>query len=118
MGARGARAGLLALDDAAGGSTHVWVFDLGSLLGHDAAPRGDGGDVVVIRQGERALGLLVGGLHGVTRFGRAAITPTPFAGAGAGTLVREVIQADGGTTLIQVLDTEALFAMLAQAQPA
>lgn len=116
MGAWGGRSGVLALDDRDGGPDHVWVFDLHTVLAGTARPEAPG-DVVVVRHGRSAFGLAVDGLHGVARFDPADVLPSPV-GAGGSGLVRQVIRANGGTALVQVLDTGRLFDLLGQPQPA
>jgi chemotaxis signal transduction protein len=113
MGGWGGRSGVLALDGH-GGPEHVWVFDLRTVLTGTTHPDA-AGDVVVIRHGGRALGLAVDGLHGVARFDPADVLASP---AGGGGLVRHVIRANGGTALVQVLDTGRMFDLIAQPQAA
>jgi chemotaxis signal transduction protein len=118
MGTWSGRAGVLALDEAAGVFRYLWVFDLGVLVSGTASAHDANSDVVVVRRGTRAVGLMVGGLHGVTRFDRADVLPTVFGRGGDKTLVKQIIKANGGDCLIQVLDIDWLFAMLEQPQAA
>jgi chemotaxis signal transduction protein len=118
MGAWGGRAGVLALDEAPGGPGYVWVFDLGTQLSGTAVARDAHAEVLVVRRGTRAVGLMASGLHGVAKFDRADILPTSFGRADGPMLVKRVIRANGGASLIQVVDTDCLFAMLEQPQAA
>ena len=68
--------------------------------------------VVVVRNGARAIGLLVSELHGVAKFAPAHIVKTPLAGDGNGMLVNQMIKANQGEVLIQVIDLDYLFGIL------
>ena len=118
MGSWGGRAGVLALDEGAGGSGYVWVFDLGVLLAGTSPTHEAGAEVIVVRRGSHAVGLLVGGLHSVARFDQADILPVPFGSTGGSAPVRQIIKANGGECLIQVIDVDCLFGMLDQPQVA
>ena len=115
LGAGAGRIGILALDGGQGGPagpahSHAWVFDLGSFLsGHMSAIDG-ASQVVVVRNGERCIGLLVSELHGVAKFDPAHIIDTPLAAGASGMLVKQIIKA--GQLLIQVVDIDYLFAIL------
>lgn len=117
MGAWGGRVGVLAPGDGSGIPGYVWVFDLGALLGGAAAGGEGGEEVIVVRRGQHAIGLLVGELHGVTRFDRGDIQPVLFGNAGSGALVGQLIKANGGDCLVQVIDIDCLFDLLDQPQP-
>jgi purine-binding chemotaxis protein CheW len=77
------------------------VVDLAALVGLPAQPLVAGtGQVLVLDQGKRALGILIGGVQGVEEV-------EPPAGDGARTLVRGVVGARAGA--VTVLSPEALF---------
>jgi chemotaxis signal transduction protein len=71
-----------------------------------------GTQVVVVSHGGRAIGLIVSELHGVAKFDRSHIIPTPLAPSGNGMLVKQVIKANEASLLVQVVDTAYLFGML------
>jgi chemotaxis signal transduction protein len=107
------RIGVLPLDgDAGGHESFVWVFDLGAFLSGEITAIDNSSQVVVVRNGARAIGLLVSELHGVAKFDPAHIVATPLAGSGDGMLVNQVIKANDGRLLIQVVDLDYLFGIL------
>ena len=71
-----------------------------------------GSQVVVVRYGERSIGLLVSELPNVARFDPAHIVATPMAGRGSGMLVKQLINANQRRLLVQVVDRDCLFGML------
>jgi purine-binding chemotaxis protein CheW len=76
------------------------VVDLAALVGLPAQPLREGsGQVLILDQGKRALGILIGGVQGVEEL-------EPPAGDGK-VLVRGVIAS--GTGAVSVLSPEALF---------
>jgi purine-binding chemotaxis protein CheW len=78
----------------------VAVVDLAALVGLPAQPLREGsGQVLVLDQGKRAVGVLIAGVQGVEEL-------EPPAGDGR-TLVRGVVAA--GTSAVTVLSPEALF---------
>ncbi|EGF31435.1 CheW protein [Oxalobacteraceae bacterium IMCC9480] len=92
----------------------VWVFDLGAVLSGTPSRRDSRSQVVVLRSGKRSIGLLVDQLHGVGRVDQKQVADTPMGGHanGNGLLVQQVIQANEGKLLIQVLDVTYLFGLL------
>jgi chemotaxis signal transduction protein len=108
MGDWPGRIGVLPVD---GGASFIWVFDLGFLLSGKLTAIDTSSQVVVVRHGARTIGLLVSELHGVARFDPARISPTPLVGS-AGMLVEQVIQANDGKLLIQVIALDYLFGNL------
>ena len=111
MGGTMERLGVLELDPAVHGTAFVWVFDLGAVLtGRRSTPTASA-QVIIVRHGTRKIGLMVTELHGVSKFARSAITASPLALLDETMLVREVIQANQGDMLIQVIDPELLFAL-------
>lgn len=114
MGGRAERVGILALQREGEPKSFVWVFDLGHLLRGTPSVIDSSSQVIIVRCGMHSVGLLVGELHGVPEFKAAHIIPTPFSGEADGMPVREVIKANGGRLLIQVLDVANLFALLTE----
>ncbi|MFT5534674.1 MAG: chemotaxis signal transduction protein [Burkholderiaceae bacterium] len=92
----------------------VWVFDLVAILSGSPSPRDSHSQVVVVRFGNRSIGLLVDQLHGVGRIDMQQATATPMGGHahGNGLLVQQVLQANAGKLLIQVIDVAYLFGLL------
>lgn len=115
MGGRSERCGVLAMhkDDAA--KQFVWVFDLGHLIRGTPSVIDSSSQVIIVHHGGQSIGLLVAELHGVPEFSPQQIMPTPLAAAGAGMLVPQIIKANGGQLLIQVVDVEYLFTLLMSA---
>jgi chemotaxis signal transduction protein len=111
MGGRIERAGVVALPEASGGG-FVWVFDLRYLLCGQTTRIGSDSQIIVIQKDGKSVGLLAGALHAVPQFEAAQIVPTPFAGGNDGMLVPNVIKANDGALLIQVIDANYLFGML------
>ncbi|MES2257386.1 MAG: chemotaxis protein CheW [Pseudomonadota bacterium] len=110
MGSKAGRIGVLTLDTGEGdGQDVVWVFDLGVLLHGETSRITAEAQVVVIRQGGRTLGLLVGELHGVAKFESDQIVPTPIAQGAQAMFVKQVVSTGEGGTLIQIVDTAQLF---------
>ncbi len=116
MAGAGECVGVLALGGAAAAdpARFVWVYDLGVLVAGRATAVDAGAQVVVVELGARMIGLLVSELHGVAKFDAAQMIATPLAGQGGGGLVRQLIKANDGAVLIQVVDTAHLFALLEQ----
>ncbi len=92
----------------------VWVFDLVALLSGTPSRQDSRSQVVVVRFGNRSIGLLVDQLHGVGRVDAQALTGTPMGGHvnGNGLLVQQVFQASDGKLLIQMIDVAYLFKLL------
>lgn len=112
MGGRTERIGLINFDNSAGVSELIWVFELAQLLGREALAQVDGNQVIVVEWEGHTIGLLVDALHEVPRFGRPQITRMPFGSPGGSVLVTQVIKANQGTLLIQLLDPARLFGLL------
>jgi chemotaxis signal transduction protein len=110
MGATAGRIGILSVD---AGEGVVWVFDLGMLLYGEASRITTESQVIVVQHGAQTLGLLVGELHGVARFGAGQIVPTPIAATGAAMFVKEVVSAGEDATLIQIVDVVPLLSSVA-----
>jgi chemotaxis signal transduction protein len=109
MGGRSERIGVLRREDDAG---FVWVFDLGFFLTGRLTVVDTSSQVVIVRHGTRAIGLLVSKLHGVAKFDSVQIIDLPLAGNNGGTLVKQIIKANGGELLIQVVGLDYLFGNL------
>ena len=112
MGGRSERIGLINFDNSGGISELIWVFDLAQLLGREALAQADGNQVIVVEWEGHTIGLLIDALHEVPRFGQLQITRMPFGSPGGSVLVTQVIKANQGTLLIQLLDTARLFGLL------
>jgi chemotaxis signal transduction protein len=90
----------------------VWVFDLGAFLTGETTIIDSNSQVVVVRNEERSIGLLVSELHGVAKFDAAQIIRTPLANGDGGMLVDRMIKANEGRVLIQVIDLDYLLKIL------
>lgn len=90
----------------------VWAFDLGAFLSGDPTPIAPGSQVIVLRHGERVLGLLADALHGVACVSADQLIPMPATGEHDRQLVLELIKDGDGERLIQVLNTAYLFNLL------
>jgi chemotaxis signal transduction protein len=114
MGGFVERIGVLALEGGRAGEvdSFVWVFDLGAFLSGETTAIDTSSQVVVVRNGARSIGLLVSELHGVAKFDPAQVIDTPLASDAGGMLVRQVITANDGSLLIQVVDLDYLFGIL------
>lgn len=112
MGSRAERIGILALRNDNDAKRFVWVFDLGHLMRGCKSEIDSSSQVIIVRRGEHAIGLLVSELHGVPEFQPSQIVPTPLAAPSTGMLVTEVIQANRGDLLIQAINVDHLFAVL------
>ncbi len=98
------RIGMLAVKQENEDQKFVWVFDLGYMIRGKASKITTSSQVVVVQNEGKSFGLLVDDLHGVPEFSDKHITATPFAKSVQGTLVSQVIRANNGNLLIQVLD--------------
>jgi len=94
------------------GKRFVWVFDLGHLMRGVKSEINSASQVVIVKRGNKSIGLLVSELHGVPEFQPSQITPTPLAAPDTGMLVTHVIQANRGELLIQSINIDHLFAVL------
>jgi chemotaxis signal transduction protein len=89
------------------------VFDLGQLMRGTPSQPDASSQVMILQSGEHTIGLLVDELHAVPQFRDSQITHTPFASSGESMLVTQVIKANKGQLLIQAIDIERLFLLLA-----
>lgn len=112
VGERQACIGLLGLQREGSEFGTVWVFDLGRMMCGTPSKVTDSSQVIILRSGEEMIGILVDELHGVPEFGETRIMRSPFMGGADGALVKRFIKANGGNLLIQVVDVDALFAVL------
>lgn len=117
MGGTEGRIGMLALNREHESSEIVWVCDLGYFVRGRPTDIVRTSQIVIVQHGADRLGLLVDALHGVPEFGPDQITSTPFVGAAHGTLVPEVIRADEGSVLLQVVSLDYLYARLRAGEP-
>lgn len=102
------RVGMLALRRDGLVTRHVSVFDLDALLGGPGTGLSAGGQVVVLRGDNFELGLLVSDLHGVWSFTAEQSQHAPWTGDMLPPLVTQLLTADEGRQLIQVLDVQRL----------
>jgi chemotaxis signal transduction protein len=102
------RVGMLALRRDGLVLRHVSVFDLDALLGGTGTDLAAGGQVVVLRAENFELGLLVSDLHGVWNFTPEQSQHAPWTGDMLPPLVTQLLTADEGRQLIQVLDVQRL----------
>ena len=116
MGSRAERIGVVAWQRDGEPDQFVWVFDLGYVLRGTLSVRDSRSQVVIVRYQEQKIGVLVSDLHAVAQFDPAQMTPTPLSGQENGRLISEVIRANDGNLLIQVLDIVHLFDLLLQAE--
>ena len=116
MGGFVERVGVLRLDGshAGAGDSLVWAFDLGAFLTGTTTVVDASSQVVVVRNGARSIGLLVSELHGVAKFDPAQVIASPLAVGDGGMLVKQVIKANDGELLIQVVDLDYLFRILVE----
>jgi chemotaxis signal transduction protein len=114
-GAMPEHCGMLALRDGQDIASYIWVADLARMLGMEAAA-GEGGQVIVVRHGEQAVGILVDTLDTVAAFADADIIPAPLAWGGNDVLVRRVIRCGG--QLVPVVNADRLRRLLDTGQPA
>jgi chemotaxis signal transduction protein len=115
-GAMPAHCGMLALRDGRDIASYIWVADLACMLGMARSTRQEGGQVIVVRHGEHAVGILVDTLDTVAAFAEQDIVPAPLALGGSAVLVQHVIRT--GTQLVPVVDAARLRRMLDTGQPA
>ncbi|RXZ36491.1 chemotaxis protein CheW [Oxalobacteraceae bacterium CAVE-383] len=112
MGGRPEQIGVLSLNPEQSKS-FIWVFDLGQLMRGTRSQPDASSQVMILQHGEHTIGLLVDELHAVPQFRDSQITHTPFATGGEKALVTQVIKANKGQLLIQAIDIERLFLLLA-----
>ena len=87
---------------------YVWVFDLHALLHGQPTRVTAQSQVIVLEHAGRRLGLLVSDLQGVARFAADQIIPAPAMAPASHRLVDALVQANGGSLLIQCLSAAAL----------
>ena len=112
MGGRRERIGLIATRVEDGEERYAWVFDLGRLVRGTATTIMPDSQAIVLKHGRDMIAILADDLHGVPKFQRSQLTPTPIAPGADGLLVKQVIRANGGSLLVQVLDVARLFACI------
>jgi chemotaxis signal transduction protein len=112
MGGRRERMGLVAARVEGDEDRYVWVFDLGCLVRGTPSTLGPASQAVVLRHGGGAMAILADDLHGVPKFHPSQMVPSPVAAGTDGLLVKQVIRANGGNLLVQVLDVAQLFACI------
>lgn len=110
MGGRRERIGLIATRAEDGDERYAWVFDLGCMLRGTPSTIMPDSQAIVLKHGRDTIAILADELHGVPKFRRSQLTPTPIARGADDLLVKQVIRANGGSLLVQVLDVARLFA--------
>jgi chemotaxis signal transduction protein len=115
-GAMPAHCGMLALRNGRDIASYIWVADLARMLGMERSAGQEGGQVIVVRHGEHAVGIFVDTLDTVAAFAEQDIIPAPLAWDGNAVLVQHVIRT--GTQLVPVVDAARLRRMLDTGQPA
>jgi len=88
------------------------VFDLGYMVLGRLTEITRGSQIIVVQFEAQSIGLLVDDLHGVPEFSDEHITPTPFARHDGGTLIPQVIRANQGKVLIQVINLDYVYSTL------
>ena len=112
VGSRRERIGVISQKRFAQDNAYVWVFDLGYLMRGTPTPIGSSSQVIILRHDSKDIGVLVDELHAVPRFSASQIKPTPFSAMRDKLLVKEVVQANEGRLLIQVLDVAQLISCI------
>ncbi len=88
------------------------MFDLGYMVLGRLTEITRGSQIIVVQFEAQSIGLLVDDLHGVPEFSDEHITPTPFARHDGGTLIPQVIRANQGKVLIQVINLDYVYSTL------
>lgn len=91
---------------------YAWVFDVHELLTGRPGTRSAQSQVIVAQDGGTVVGLLVCELHSVVHFAAANVFPAPGLSGLNGTVVTELIKANGGRTLVQCLNVSRLVRLL------
>lgn len=112
MGGFTGRVGMVALEREGEGKKFIWVFDLGYMARGRLSEITHASQVIVVRHGQKSIGLLVDELHGVPEFPDELISPTPFALDADDALVPQVIKGNQGGLLIQVLNLDYIYRSL------
>lgn len=112
MGGFEGRVGMLALDHVNEGKKFIWVFDLGYMVRGHLSEITQSSQVIVVHHGEQSIGLLVDELHAVPEFRDEQITPTPFSRKDGSTLIPQIIRANQGSMLIQVINLDYVYSTL------
>lgn len=118
MGSRTERVGVMAIHHETEDKAYAWVFDLGYLLTGIPTVRDSSSQVVIVAHGQHKIGLLVGALHSVAEFSNNQVTSTPLGADNNGSLIKQIIKANGGKLLIQGIDISYLFNMLSNPEEA
>jgi len=112
MGGFTGRIGMLAVEHEGEAKKFIWVFDLGYMVQGRSSAITHTSQVVVVRNGQQSIGLLVDALHGVPEFRDEQISPSPFALETGDTLVPLIIKGNQDGLLIQVLDIDYIYRAL------
>lgn len=112
MGGFEGRIGMLAYGHDNEEKKIIWVFDLGYMVRGRLTEITRGSQIIVVQHGDQSIGLLVDELHGVPEFSDELISPTPFSRHDGGTLIPQVIRANQGKVLIQVINLDYVYSTL------
>lgn len=105
------RLGVIPVKEKDQATRYVWVYDLLGVLRGEPTQSTANCQVLIARSQDVEFGLLVSGLHGVPEFLPEQIQG--FQGqAPSGGFVKQIISAQGGKTLVPVLDMDAIHASL------
>ncbi|WP_075795672.1 chemotaxis protein CheW [Massilia putida] len=109
MGGRRERMGVIAARADGDGDRFVWVFDLGCLMRGTPSTIGQASQAIVLRHGSAVMAILADDLDSMLSFHPSHIMPSPVAGGADGLLVKQVVRANGGGLIVQILDVIQLF---------
>ncbi len=91
---------------------YVWVFDLANMLGAPPTDITAQHQIIIARHGTGMIGLLINDLHSVVRFPHTRFFAAPRSADMQGTIVHELIRANGSSALVQCLNLEFLMTVL------
>jgi chemotaxis signal transduction protein len=112
MGGRRERMGVIGVHAGSDENRFVWVFDLGCLMRGTQSTIGQTSQAIVLRHGGGAMAILADDLDSVLRFHPSRVVPSPVSGGSDGLLVKQVVHADDGGPIVQLLDVKQLFACM------
>lgn len=102
------RVGMLARQRKGRVGSYAWVHDLQAGVGARQQFASRSRQVVMLRNAGQDLGLVVDALHSVSSFDDSQVSPTPWTGSGMEAVVSDLIRANDGQLLIQILDVDRL----------
>lgn len=107
-----ARIGLIDIQNQSGQASSIWVYDWNLVLGKDASSTQVSNQIVVLKNEERSIGLLVDDIHDVKEFEPSQIVKSPFDKGDGKSLLHRLIRANKGELLIQAVNVEGLFSSI------